>query len=101
MTPVSSILLAYKTHERAYLARILQAHKLYMVGLVMGADRTLPWLLRQRNALVLDESACRVSTVCTLGTQVRATDSAVDRCDVLFILVTWYQALWIPDTKYF
>lgn len=93
MSLVLAVLLAHAAHERPRLTRLLQAHELDGVDLVLQAQRLLVRLLRQRHPAVFGQGAGGVCELGALGTQVGGAHGAVHGGRVALVLVTAYYAL--------
>lgn len=93
MSLMLAVLLTHTAHERAGLTRLLQAHKLNGVDLVLQAQGLFMRLVCKRHAAVFSQCPSGVGELGTLGTQVSGAHSAVHGGRVALILVTSNDAL--------
>lgn len=87
MPLVLAVLLADAAHERPRLTRLLQAHELDGVDLMLRAEHLLVRLVGQRHAAVLGQRASGVGELGALGTQVGGAHGAVHGGGVALVLV--------------
>lgn len=93
MSLVLAILLADAAHERPGLTRLLQAHKLDSMDLMLGAEHLLVRLIGQRHAAVFGQRASGVGELGALATQVGGAHGAVHGGCVALVFVTPYYTL--------